>query len=444
MWDCLPAPLDTCTDLPSDLKGVSLRPYNATALVVEFSLPPALFNHKGHFKIKYSAAIGGLRDHSHWPVEIYPTADGLITAAADVSRVFGGLSPNTEYFVRPSIVLEDCGGELPVREIQAEITTARTLPVGPSRDPSIPLVVYLNMSLSADHVTSSTARVAWRHFEEEEKVLIDGLQLRYLILKQDTPISQVPLTSPFIHRDTNYFVFENLAPETTYEVELDIIPVPGSKTDLYSGLKLEFTTLPFTDIYDFKLNIQVAEVESNSVEVSWDGVPSPDQKFVNIYRVIYHANSENHIRDEASVFKISKIDSPKRMYITDLQSDLDYQIWLEAYLTNGKMTKSNVAEFRTGPAEVVRGAEPNINPRPVDDYYQSMVAVAIIATFAIVAFLIVLYFYMRRNVTYTHTINKERPHSSQSYLNSGFKEPNAAPGQSLEMATQNGVGKQNP
>merc|ERR1711860_153052 len=101
--------------------------------------------------------------------------------------------------------------------------------------------------------------------------------------------------------------------------------------------------------------------------------------------------------------------------------------------------------------------EPNVKPRPVQDYYQSMAAVAIIATFAIVAFLIVLYFYMRRNVTYTHTINKERPSSSsdQSYLNAGFKEPGggAAPGQSLEMAgiqnggglDQNGgIGKHNP
>ena len=42
--------------------------------------------------------------------------------------------------------------------------------------------------------------------------------------------------------------------------------------------------------------------------------------------MIYHANSLNHVRDEASVFKISKIDSPKRMYITDLQPDLEYQV----------------------------------------------------------------------------------------------------------------------
>jgi hypothetical protein len=66
-------------------------------------------------------------------------------------------------------------------------------------------------------------------------------------------------------------------------------------------------------------------VGAESAEVSWDGVPSPDQKFVNIYRVIYHANSPNSIRDESSVFKISKIDSPKRLTLTNLQTNTDYQ-----------------------------------------------------------------------------------------------------------------------
>ena len=65
-----------------------------------------------------------------------------------------------------------------------------------------------------------------------------------------------------------------------------------------------------------------------SAEVSWDGVPSPDQKFVNIYRVIYHANSPNSIRDESSIFKISKIDSPKRLTLVSLQPNTDYQVRL--------------------------------------------------------------------------------------------------------------------
>jgi hypothetical protein len=81
-----------------------------------------------------------------------------------------------------------------------------------------------------------------------------------------------------------------------------------------------------SDIYDFHLELKLDHVGGESAEVSWDGVPSPDQKFVNIYRVIYHANSPNSIRDESSIFKISKIDSPKRLTIVSLQPNTDYQV----------------------------------------------------------------------------------------------------------------------
>jgi hypothetical protein len=93
----------------------------------------------------------------------------------------------------------------------------------------------------------------------------------------------------------------------------------------FLGKNIEFTTSALSDIYDFRLELQLVHVGAESAEVSWDGVPSPDQKFVNIYRVIYHANSPNSIRDESSVFKISKIDSPKRLTLTNLQTNTDYQ-----------------------------------------------------------------------------------------------------------------------
>ena len=50
-----------------------------------------------------------------------------------------------------------------------------------------------------------------------------------------------------------------------------------------------FSTPPLVDVYDFTPVLKVLNVTEDSVEVGWTGVPSPDQKFVNIYRVIYHA-----------------------------------------------------------------------------------------------------------------------------------------------------------
>merc|ERR1711988_761183 len=275
-----------------------------------------------------------------------------------------------------------------------------------------------------------SAKVTWRHFDVvEEKPYIDGVQLRYVILKGNIPVSIVPETSPFIHRDTNYYVFENLKPDTEYEVELDLIPVPGARKELWSGKRLTFTTNKLIDPYNFKPVLEVVNVSSDSVEVAWTGVPSPDQKYVNIYRVIYH--SMNSIREESSVFKISKIDSPKRISVSRLYSDLDYQIWLEAYLTNGKIIKSNVKEFRTLPTD------PSSQPAKMKEYaegektnnfYQSMVAAAIVAAVALFALFIIPYLYLKRHTTYTATITKERPvangnnsQSASAYDNMAFK-----------------------
>ena len=87
--------------------------------------------------------------------------------------------------------------------------------------------------------------------------------------------------------------------------------------------------------------------------------------------------------------------------MSSLVSDQEYQIWLEAYLTNGKTIQSNVLTFHT---ETV---DPSALPTTRDEgvveehsYYSSMVAAAIVATFALMGLAIILYFYLRRHTTY--------------------------------------------
>ena len=162
--------------------------------------------------------------------------------------------------------------------------------------------------------------------------------------------------------------------------------------------------------------------------------------------------SENSIRDESSVFKISKLDSPKRIQVVSLVSDQEYQIWLEAYLTNGKTIASNVLTFHT------KMVDPSALPTTRDEeaveqehsYYSSMVAAAIVATFALMGLAIILYFYLRRHTTYKvssftrllsksyifqATITKERPASNAStaYDNSAFKDFETSPPSQVEF-----------
>ena len=87
--------------------------------------------------------------------------------------------------------------------------------------------------------------------------------------------------------------------------------------------------------------------------------------------------------------------------MSSLVSDQEYQIWLEAYLTNGKTIQSNVLTFHT--ETVDPSALPTTRDEGVTEehsYYSSMVAAAIVATFALMGLAIILYFYLRRHTTY--------------------------------------------
>ena len=67
---------------------------------------------------------------------------------------------------------------------------------------------------------------------------------RFLKLQSDgSPASEVPGTTPFIHRDTSFFLLEDLEPATEYRVDVYLIPVPKAKVEMVSESDVKFATV---------------------------------------------------------------------------------------------------------------------------------------------------------------------------------------------------------
>ena len=47
------------------------------------------------------------------------------------------------------------------------------------------------------------------------------------------------------------------------------------------------------------------------------------------------------------MFKVAKIDSMNAVMLNNLKPETHYQVWLQAYLRNGKVIESNVLEIAT-------------------------------------------------------------------------------------------------
>ncbi|XP_048507577.1 putative epidermal cell surface receptor isoform X2 [Athalia rosae] len=374
-----------------------------------FTVPRVLVGLHGRVQVRYTSDRNKNSDPSTWKSQVFAPPDDLI-ATPQLEFELGGLRPSTVYRVMVTVKLRDLANS-PSSEIR-EVTTFEASEPEVTLPPQVPT----DAELVVTETNSTWANVMWKKFTEYELQFIDGVQLRYKEIE-----GKVYAATPLIHRAVTSYVIENLKPDVTYEVGIYFIPFPGQPTELVSERTLNFTTSSEPDPYSFAIKVEIKGIKATEVEVAWKGVPYPEDKYVNIYRAIYQSDTG---KEDTSTFKIAKRDSPDRTIIGDLKPGTRYRLWIEVYLTNGRIKKSNVQDFVTKPgvptsAGVVQGKSDNQVPQHEGDYYGPLVIVAIVASLAILSTLILLMLLMKRRTSSKADISPRK--TTSAYDNPSYK-----------------------
>ncbi|XP_045483153.1 putative epidermal cell surface receptor isoform X2 [Harmonia axyridis] len=393
-----------------DIQVHTLEAVDAHTIRLAFLVPPVIVGLHGRVEVRYTDKRDAHLDN--WELQVFAPPNDLI-ATPQLEFDLLGLKANTEYKIQITITLRDLHNTP-----TSQVYRIRTPPELASS--TLPPMIPIDPELNIAEVNSTWVTAAWRKFTEYELQFIDGIQLRFKEID-----GRIYAATPLIHRAVSSYTIENLKPNTKYEIGIYFIPFPGETTELHAERMAHFTTANEVDNYGFNVTLEIGHVKSTSVEISWFGVPYPEDKYVNIYRAIYQSDSG---KEDQSTFKIAKRDSPTKTVILDLKPGTRYRLWLEVYLTNGKIKTSNVQDFLTKPraAPVLGSAsrdklssEEELESK--GDYYAPLVIVAILAAIAIMSTLVLLLVLLRRHNQNKAAITPPSRISQSAYDNPTYK-----------------------
>ncbi|XP_018569451.1 putative epidermal cell surface receptor [Anoplophora glabripennis] len=387
----------------------SLEAVDPHKVRLAFTVPHIIVGLHGRFEVRYTHNKDE-KDLDSWMLTVFAPPNDLI-ATPSLEFDLTDLKADTEYSIKITVTLRDLHN-MPTSKVY-KIKTPKE---------AAPPVIPIDPDLAITDINATWVTVVWRAFTQYELQFIDGIQLRFKEID-----GRIYTATPLIHRAVTRYTLENLKSNTKYEIGIYFIPFPGQMTELRAENMLHFTTANEIDTYGFNVTLDISQIKSQSVEISWNGVPYPEDKYVNIYRAIYQSDSG---KEDQSTFKIAKRDSPTKTIIRDLKPGTRYRLWLEVYLTNGKIKTSNVEDFitkpRVAPALGSSTQQDKLSRAEIletkGDYYGPLVIVAILAAIAILSTLILLLILVRRHNQNKAAITPPSTRISQSaYDNPTYK-----------------------
>ncbi|CAH2045785.1 unnamed protein product, partial [Iphiclides podalirius] len=397
------------------LSVILLQADSPTSVKMIFGLPPVLVGLRGSVDLRYTDTAD--EDVAHWYSQIFAPADEILGTPRLDFRLTG-LKPSTTYKIRGKLYLHN----LPV-EPESDVFTVRTLDL-----PTMPPEEKrreIDSRLVVVDVNDTTAHLSWRHFSEDELEFIDGIQVRYRPV--GTPIFSM---TELLHHSRSVAELNDLRPGVHYEASLVLIPPPHAMTELFDPTRVEFSTLPYVDPYNWSVVVETRAVGSDAADLTWHGVPSPAERWVRVYRAAHACGTT---RKEHDAFRLATRDLQPSVTLTGLQPNSKCRVWLELFLTNGKVKTSNVLEIHTKSAD---------SPEPIDnvieassvaggrgtprgDYYGALVVVGVIAALGALTSLLLLLVVVRRHrprsVPITPVPSAPRESSLPPYDNPAYK-----------------------